>query len=213
VIVAARRREALEAVVAGLEGEGHLAIAADLSDANDMARLVEDIPALDGFVNSAGLSMNRLIKFADWAEMQQMLDVNLICVIKLTQALVKARKINKGGSMVYVASTAASAATPGMSVYSATKAGIIAFARGLATEVAARQIRVNTVSPGLVDTPMTVGVVHGDPELLKADLAKYPLGHGKPQDIAGAICYFLSDASRWVTATDFIIDGGFLHYR
>lgn len=213
VIVSARRREALDNVLASLEGEGHTAIAADMSADADIARLVKEMPAVDGFVNSAGMSVNRLIRFADWAEMQRMLDVNLISVIKLTQALVKERKINKGGSMVYLASTAASAATPGMSVYSASKAAIVAFARGIAMELAPRQVRVNSVSPGLVDTPMTAGVIHGDSELLKADQAKYPLGHGKPQDIAGAVCYFLSDASRWVTGTDFIIDGGFLHYR
>ncbi len=214
VIISGRNRERLDDVLASLKGEGHSALVADITCDADIERIIKELPALDGFAHCAGMTMNALLKFSNWQDIEAVLDTNLLCTIKLSQALIKQRKINKGGSMVYISSVLASVAFPGLSAYCASKAGMQGFVRVLAVEMAARQVRANTISPGSVQTPMTQAASEGrSEESIKADLAKYPLGYGVPQDIACAVRYFLADASRWVTGTDFVIDGGMLHYR
>lgn len=213
LVVSGRDEGRLNAVLASLPGSGHCAVAVDLSTQTGVDQLVEQLPALDGLVHSAGVAKTVLLRFVSDADIEGHFSVNVFSAIWLTRALLKKRLVNKGGSLVYIASVNAAIAVPGNGIYSTTKSALVAFSRAVAVEVAPRGVRANTISPGMVETPMTDYIVKGDPEALKTDQAKYLLGYGKPADIGGAARYFLADASRWVTGSDFVIDGGFTAYR
>lgn len=213
MMVTGRNEGRLNAVLASLAGEGHRAIVADVAQDADIQRLIDTLPPIDGFVHSAGIARASLLRFATAADMEEHFAANLFSAIKITQGMLKKRLVNKGGSLVYLASVNATIAVPGNSIYSATKSGLVAFSRSVATEVAPRGVRANTISPGMVETPLADGVFNGDLEALKKDKEKYLLGYGNTEDIACAVQYLLSDASRWVTASDFVIDGGFSNCR
>jgi NAD(P)-dependent dehydrogenase (short-subunit alcohol dehydrogenase family) len=123
--------------------------------------------------------------------------------------LLKQKKIKKGASVCFVSSIASLHVTPGNAMYSASKGAVNAFARVLALELAPKQIRVNAVLPGLVET----NILHNGPigyEQLQTHLKNYPIGRfGKPEDVAYLCVYLLSDASSWMTGSLIILDGGF----
>ena len=118
------------------------------------------------------------------------------------------KKINKGASIVFVASIASWSPSFGNSVYSASKGAIISYANCLALELAPRKIRVNCISPAMVWTDLILAD-GTDEEQLKEDEQKYPLKrYGQPEDIANLAVYMLSDASTWMTGSNVIISGG-----
>jgi NAD(P)-dependent dehydrogenase (short-subunit alcohol dehydrogenase family) len=130
--------------------------------------------------------------------------------VLLTKSLIKNKKINKGGSIVFMSSVAAMSSDIGNAVYGMSKSALQAFSGYCALELAAKRIRVNSVHPGAVETNMICNGVLSEEDRQK-DVLRYPLGrYGKPEDIAWAIIYLLSDASSWVTGTQLVIDGGFL---
>ena len=95
----------------------------------------------------------------------------------------------------------------GNAIYSSTKAAISSFARVLALELAPRRIRVNIVSPGMVRTPL-LNQFDMTAEQFRSDEQKYPLGYGSPEDVANTVAFLLSDATKWMTGTDIVLDGG-----
>ena len=134
--------------------------------------------------------------------MTQMYNVNFLAPVMLTQRLLQANAIEPQGSIVFLLSTAAHIGTRGVGPYSAMKAGLIGIIKCLALEQAKRKIRVNGISPSAVVTPMW------DASHLQAQQARHPLGLGTTHDVAHAAIYLLSDASRWVTGTSLVMDGG-----
>ena len=125
----------------------------------------------------------------------------------LTQALLKRNLVAADGSILFIASIAAHIGVAGVGAYSGSKAALLAMSRCLAMEVVKRGIRVNCLSPALVETPLldaTAQVVGS----LEAERGNYPLGFGKPDDVANAAIFMLSGASRWITGTTLVMDGG-----
>jgi NAD(P)-dependent dehydrogenase (short-subunit alcohol dehydrogenase family) len=115
-----------------------------------------------------------------------------------------------GASIVWIASVTASVGAVGKALYGASKSALVAAAKGLALEYAPKKIRFNTISPGVVVTPMSMSSVYSkNPEALKQVADLHPLGLGQPDDVAAAVVFLLSDEARWVTGTDLIIDGGY----
>jgi len=208
LILSGRNRERLEGVLSSLEGQGHIIIEADISDANGIKKLASETPAFDGFLHSAGTTYRSVLKFSDDACIESLVNLDCLAPIKLTKELLKNKKLNKNASLLYISSLAAFMAQPGLSVYSAAKASLVAFVRCLAVEVAPRGCRANALCPGMVETPMTKIFIEKDMEYSKRDMAKYLLGYGKPEDVANTAQYFMSEASRWVTGISMIIDGG-----
>jgi len=121
--------------------------------------------------------------------------------------LLKKKKIKSGGSIVFISSIMSVVGTQTNSIYTGSKAAIVGITRTLALEVAKEKIRVNSISPAFVETPMLdfIGKFI-DLEINKKD---HPLGFGKSEDVANAIIFLLSDASKWITGTNLIIDGGY----
>ena len=210
VVITGRNAERLQETYQELEGEGHQQIIAELTNEDDMARLVEETPQIDGFVNNAGIGSKTPINFIKQSNLQNILDVNTIAPIMLTKMLLKKKKVQKGASMVLTSSISGVCSVDiGNTLYSVSKSAIDGFMKNAAKELAEKGIRVNSVNPGMVDTPIN-DYSNVSEEQMQADLMRYPLKrHGKPEEIAYAIIYLLSDAAAWVTGTALKIDGGY----
>lgn len=210
VVITARNAGRLQETFNELEGDGHLQIIAELTNEDDLKNIVEEVPQLDGFVNNAGIGNKTPINFIKHSALQNILDVNTIAPIMLTKMLLKKKKLQKGSSMVLTSSISGVCSVDiGNTLYSVSKSAIDGFMKNAAKELAEKGIRVNSVNPGMVDTPIN-DYSNVTEEQMQADLLRYPLKrHGKPEEIAYAIIYLLSDAAAWVTGTTLKIDGGY----
>ena len=208
VVVTGRNAERIQETFNLLEGEGHIQIAADLDNVEDIAHLVAECPILDGLVNNAGRGLSKPVNFLKADDLQGVFQTNIYGVALLTKDLLKKKKIAKNASLVFTSSISAYMSAPGLSVYAASKAALSAYMRTCALELAPKGIRANAVLPGMVETKLINSGTYTD-EDKQADLAFYPLGrYGVPEDIARAMVYFLSDASAWITGIEFVVDGG-----
>lgn len=208
LVITARNEERLRETFNSLDGEGHLMLIADVTKQEDVSRLVQAVPLLDGFVCNAGITKRRPISFIKEGDLREVFEINTISSILLTRALAKAKKFNKCASLVFTSSKAARIVTPGNSMYAASKAAIESFSRSCALEFASRGIRSNAILPGMVETPLIMNGALA-PEDLEKDKEKYLLKrYGKPEDIALLISFLMSDASSWITATSIDISGG-----
>ena len=208
-IITARNKERLQQTFDSLEGEGHIQIIADLTNCDAVNSLVDKIPIVDGLVNNAGIALTKLVSFVKDEDIERMFKVNTFAPFILTRQIIKKKKINKRASVVVISSLASMVQSPGNAVYGMTKSAIQTFTRYCAIEMAGKKIRFNSVHPGMVNTEMVQGLILTKEELDK-DMSSYPLKrYGKPEEIAWAIIYLLSDATEWVTGTSLVVDGGF----
>lgn len=208
VIINGRNIERLQETFSQMDGENHVLAIGDLTDANSLLRMVETLPKLDGIVHCAGIGQRIACKDLHIKDVNQVMDVNFIAPVMLQAELLRQKKINKGASIVFVASIASWSPSFGNSVYSASKGAIISYANCLALELAPRKIRVNCISPAMVWTDLILAD-GTDAQQLKEDEQKYPLKrYGQPDDIANLAVYMLSDASSWMTGSNVKISGG-----
>lgn len=212
VIITGRDEERLHATLQKMENsENHILVLADLSHMPDVENLVNVIPdKLDGVVQCAGFTIPKPFQFLTTENVRSVMGVNFEAPLYLTQYLLKKKKVSKGASVVFISSISGVwvSAVAG-SLYSASKGAINGLVKGLAIELASKEIRVNCVNPGMIMTD-----IFKDGEIttqqLQEDALKYPLKrYGKPEEVAFAVIYLLSDASRWVTGTNLLIDGGY----
>ncbi len=209
VVITGRDTERLQAT-ADLVGTPKALIAADLTNQEDVERLVASLPPLDGAVLCAGNSTTLPLQFGSREKFDEMFNVNFFAPVELLRLMYKKKVLQKGASVVLIASIGGTHSfMPGNGVYGASKAALNSLMKYAAREYASRKIRVNSICPGMVDTPL----IHRGTiteEQLAEDAKRYPLGrYGKPDDIANGAVYLLSDASSWLTGHDLVIDGGF----
>jgi NAD(P)-dependent dehydrogenase (short-subunit alcohol dehydrogenase family) len=210
VVVTGRNEERLNQTLAKLEGEGHLAIVADLASDEGVNSLVDQCPKIDGLVNNAGATVTLPVQFINRENLEGLMQVNTVAPILLFQRLMKAKKLGKGASVVFTASVSGlCCAVLGNSLYSTSKAAIGGFVKNAALELAGKKIRVNAVCPGMIDTHiLDAGIVGA--EDLERERQKYPMKRfGKPEEVAWSIIYLLSDASSFTTGSTLVMDGGF----
>lgn len=208
VIINCRNEQRLAETMTEMQGEENLSLAADLSDSNSLTGMVSRLPKLDGIVHCAGIGQRVLCKQLQEADLDTMMDVNFKAPVMLQTEILKQKKINKGASIVFIASIASDSPSIGNAVYSASKGAIISYANCLALELAPRQIRVNCILPAMIWTDLILkgGITE---EELKEDEKKYPLKrYGKPEDIANLSIYLLSNAAAWMTGSSIKITGG-----
>lgn len=208
VIVTGRNVERLNETLNQLSEGDHKAVSADLTKAEDIDRLVSELPKLDGLVQCAGVGSRVACKMLTQADIDHIMKPNLEAPVLLQAAILAKKKINKAASIVYIASRAADAPTVGNAIYSASKGAIISYAKCLALELAPRQIRVNCICPAMVWTDLIIQDGLTKEEMEEAQL-KYPLKrYGQPEDIANLAIYMLSDASAWMTGSAVDLTGG-----
>jgi 3alpha(or 20beta)-hydroxysteroid dehydrogenase len=209
VVIADVRDADGEATAASLQANGLAVryVALDVTDADGWRAVIADIEAreggLDVLVNNAGIiRVTRLadIPLAEWDLLQR---VNATSVVLGIQAAAPALTRRGGGSIVNVASTAAHRGSEGYGAYSASKAAVLAITRAAALELAPNGIRVNSISPGGVETRMN------DDEPPGGTSSAAPLGRrAQPEEISPLVVYLATSASSYVTGADFLIDGG-----
>ncbi|MBO5614738.1 MAG: SDR family oxidoreductase [Prevotella sp.] len=211
VILTARNEKKLKEALAELEGDGHQYICADLSNDEDIANLVEQVPELNGLVCNAGINKLAPISHIKESDLESILKVNTISPAMLIKMLLKKKKLLQGSSVVFTASVSGNYTSAiAHASYSISKAGISAYMRVAALELASKKIRCNSVCPGMIDTPFIHKGTLSEEQLKEDQEKNYPLGrYGKPEDIAYGIAYLLSDAASWVTGVALQIDGGF----
>lgn len=212
VIITARNQQRLQDTFDALDctfGQNHQQYIADLSREDEIIMLADSLPVLDGVSLNAGIVKTLPIKHIKHEALSEVLNINMIAPVLLIQRLLKKKRLQRGSSVVFTSSIGGvMISTVGNTMYGISKGGLHAFMRGLAVEMASIGIRSNSVNPGFVATGiLSAGVI--SEEQLKNNMSHYPLGRfGKPEDIAYAIIYLLSDASSWVTGTSLVIDGG-----
>lgn len=212
VLITARNEDRLQQTLNALDvsnGQQHQMIIADLSSQDGVYALVDQLPELNGVSLNAGIVKTLPVKFINEEDLQNVLSVNMLGPVLLTQRLIKKKKLRKGSSVVFTSSIGGvMISTVGNTMYGISKGGLNAFMKGLALEMAANGIRSNSVNPGFVDTNILSAGVISEADL-EENKKHYPLGRfGKPEDIAYAIIYLLSDASAWVTGHTLVVDGG-----
>lgn len=209
VIITARNEERLKKTHSQLEGEGHEMIMSELTNKEELEVLVSKAHDLDGVVLCAGRAMTSPFMFNTRDKYDDVFNINYFAPVELLRLLLKKKKINKNASVVFVSSIGGVMGySLGNSIYGATKASIHSTMKFCAKELAPKGIRVNSVNPGMVNTPLIGGGSISE-EQYKADMERYPLKrYGEPEDIANGIIYLLSNASSWVTGHALVIDGG-----
>ncbi len=212
LILHGRDRRKLEETKALCRAGDHLIWTYDLGNVETLQAdfehfVLERGLCISKFVHSAGMVFLTAIKTIDLASYRRIMDVNATSAILLTASLMK-RKI-AGASMksiVLVSSIAAMQATRSKSLYGASKGMLNSFARAAAVELAPK-VRINTVCPAAVRTEMA-GYIFNDPVAVAAMNHRHPLGTGKPEYVATVVAFLLSDAARWITGSQVMIDGG-----
>ncbi|WP_328781735.1 SDR family oxidoreductase [Streptomyces canus] len=197
-------------VASRIEDSGARAVVleADLRDEDECRRMVREAAAWGGgltaLVNNAGVQPIQPLPGMTAADWRSVVETNLTGVFACTQAA--AEVMGPGGCVTHIASIEARHPAPGHAHYSASKAAIVMHARSAALEYGPRGIRVNTVSPGLVDR---AGMAEAWPEGVERWVRKAPLGRlGRPEDVADACVFLASPLASWVTGHDLVVDGG-----
>lgn len=206
-VITGRNQERLQQTFDQLEGQGHVQIIADLASQEGIQTLAEQVPQLDGLVNNAGINLMKPISFIKEDDLEKIYTTNTFAPILLTKFLLKKKKLNAGASIVFISSSAAMGSGIGNAVYGTSKAAVMSFSKYCARELAPK-IRSNSIHPGMVETELIQGREFSDADM-EADRQKYLLKrYGKPEEIAYAVIYLLSDASAWITGHALVIDGG-----
>jgi len=190
-----------------------VAVRTDLTSLDGPAEVVEAafdaFGQIDALVNNAGIQPRSTLAELDDADWAEMIDTNLTAVHRLTRAVAATmRDRGGGGSIVHIASIEGSQPAPLHGHYATAKAALIMHARAAALEYGVDGIRVNTVSPGLIDRP---GLAEDWPDCVARWNAAVPLGRlGTPGDVGDACVFLCSDLARWITGIDLVVDGGVL---
>lgn len=208
LIITGRDEKRLQNTYHALGDNKHKYMICDLTNSEQVFQLVENIDSLNGIVYCAGTQETCITKMLTEERLHHVIDTNFISVALLNAAILSKKKISRGGAIVLVSSVAAHYVSEiGNAAYSASKGALSAFGRVLATELAIRKIRVNMVAPAMVRTPIMDKFDISEEQFIE-DEKKYPLGYGEPEDVANAIAFLLSDASKWITGSEILIDGG-----
>jgi 3-oxoacyl-[acyl-carrier protein] reductase len=212
LVIAAARGDNAGATASSIAGGGGRceAAALDVTERGDIERVVADVVSrhgrIDILVNNAGITRDQLMlrmKRDDW---DAVIATNLTAAYALTQAVLKPMIRQRGGRIICISSVVGQAGNPGQANYAASKAGLIGFAKAVAQEVASRNVTVNVVAPGMIETDMTRGLK----ERAQDDwLSRIPLRRlGTPADVAAAVCFLASDEASYITGQVLAVNGG-----
>ncbi|MFT4847618.1 MAG: NAD(P)-dependent dehydrogenase (short-subunit alcohol dehydrogenase family) [Sediminicola sp.] len=212
LVLIARNKERLEETKSLLEGDNHIYYSYDLSQVEYLSDFMKENfknVSIHGVIHAAGISPTLPFLYSNTNKLDDTLKINVSAPFELTRLFVKFSKSDLE-SVIFISSILGSVGEKAKSMYALTKGALIAGTKSLAIELAHKNIRVNTISPGVVNTPLTENSEYRKSDVAMSEiLKKHPLGLGEPTDIANAALFLLSEQSRWITGTDLIIDGGY----
>lgn len=216
VILVGRNEERLiETKRSLMNPQNHYIAPFDLFNTDEIPSWLKDMTTrigrpLNGIVHSAGVHSNVPIRVINKKKMDENMGINLYAGIGLLKACTNKSVCLPGGSIVFITSVMGIVGQPGGVSYSASKGAIISMVKSAALEFAAQGTRVNCVAPGVVQTEMAEDLFKAVPATQKEIITKqHPLGLGQPEDVANSVSFLLSDASRWITGTTLVVDGGY----
>ena len=199
--------DAIGAYLAEFGGKG---MTLNVTDAQQCAAVIDSVTKTVGaiaiLVNNAGITKDQIAMRMKDEEWDSVIATNLTAVGRLSRAVLRGMMKAKHGRIINITSVVGSTGNPGQMNYAAAKAGVAGMTRALAREIGSRNITVNCVAPGFIDTDMTKGLGEGQHEAL---LAQIPLGRlGKPEDIAHAVAFLAGPQANYVTGTTLHVNGG-----
>lgn len=211
VVMLDLNQEGLDETRALLTGEGHIARAVDLTNFGDLPGLVKGIiaetGAVDGLVHCAGISSRKPLNVLRPEGFSKVMDVNFYSFEELTRLFAKKGNMNDGGSIVVMSSISSIRGFKAKTEYCVSKAAVDAFVRCMALELAPKRIRINSVMAAEVLTPLALKARETNAMVGAADF-EAPLGPSEPYEVANTIAFLLSDATKTITGTSILIDGG-----
>lgn len=204
-------KEGLESTMEKLEGYGHSMHLVDLSVNESIAPLIKEIVEtqglVNGFVHCAGISSRKPLNVLTKDGFSKVMDVNFYSFVELVRQICKKKHFSDGGSVVVMSSISSIRGYKAKTEYCVSKAAVDAFVRCMAAELADRKIRVNSVMAAEVLTPMAIKARETN-AAVGADNFEAPLGPSEPYEVANAIAFLLSDATKTITGSSLLIDGG-----
>ena len=214
VILVARNEERLKQTFLQLHSGSHFYYSQDTTQYNQLESIIKKsvnkLGKIDGFIHSAGIEKTIPLKMMKPEIYRELFDVNVISGFEIAKILSKKKYSNNDASFVFIASIMGILGQSGKVGYCCSKGALIAGMKAMALELANKNIRVNCISPAIVETEMTKKLFENIPIDSKKEIIKmHPLGFGKPEDVANACVYLLSDASKWITGSNLIVDGGY----
>jgi NAD(P)-dependent dehydrogenase (short-subunit alcohol dehydrogenase family) len=215
LLLIGRNEEKLRDTAAQLPASAGRVVVQDLHRTDALMSLVtdhvRDYGRVHGLCYCSGVVETRPLASFQPENFREMMNVNVTAGLELARAICRRNVMTEeGGALLFIASIYGLVGMPGEVAYSATKGALQSAARSMAIELARRRIRVNTLSPGLVHTPMTDTAFSAlSEEQVRALEQAHPLGSGTPEDVARAAAFLLAPQSRWITGTDVVIDGGY----
>lgn len=212
IVIFGRDREKLEKAKAEI-GSDVLVVQGDVADGNDLKNLFEQTKShfgnIDVLIASAGISTQIPLENVTEKDFDKMAQINykgLFFTVKYSLDF-----LNQPASVVLIGSIAAYGTVKGHSVYSSTKAAVVKLAKNFSFDLAEKKIRVNSISPGYIRTPIFEERIKKDPDYLESRKQYIPLGRmGTPEDIGNAALFLSSDEASFITGVDLIVDGGYL---
>lgn len=210
VFITGRNRETIEKAASSI-GEDCIAVRADVTRPEDMQALIDTVRErsgrLDIVVANAGVGANARLGGITEEKFEVVVGTNLKGVIHTVQAALP--MLQPGASVILIGSTGSYEAPPAMSVYGATKAGLAAFTRTWIKDIAGSDVRINTISPGAIDTPSLRDALGADRAAIRALEQRSPLGRiGTPDEVANVVAFMASDAASYINGTELYVDGG-----
>ena len=189
-------------------------IVADFSKMVDLELLIAEkivtIGKIAGFIHCAGVEKTLPLKKQTSEVFQSIFDINVFAGFELAKIISLKKYKAEKASFVFIASVAGMVGESGKTIYSASKGAVISGARSMSMELARSDIRVNSISPAMVKTPILEKMFDGIGEEASQNIIKkHPLGIGEPEDVANACVFLLSDAAKWITGTNLVVDGGY----
>lgn len=214
VILIGRDQAKLETTLLQMEGDGHLVYAMDITNFEQIDDLISEVVhkngKISGFVHSAGIEMTRPLKILKQENWTSVFAINVFAGFEFAKSITKNKNIEDTASIIFISSIVGILGQPGKIAYGASKGALVSGVKSMALEFANRNIRVNAVLPALIETEMSNSIIESiGEEGRKNILNMHPMGFGKVEDVANSCAFILSDAAKWITGTEFIIDGGY----
>lgn len=215
IILVARNKERLKQTFNELKKGNHISFARDITEYDKLEEIINisvgKVGKISGFVHSAGVDKLLPFKLIEPAIYEEMFATNTISGFEIARIISKKKYINsEGASFVFISSIMGILGQIGKIAYCSSKGAVVSGVKAMALELASKKIRVNSILPAVVETEMSKQVLGNLSEKSREEILNmHPLGLGKPDDIAYACTFLLSDTSRWITGTNLIVDGGY----